>query len=88
MGAALELNLGHPLHTGSGACELGEGTNLALKPKEYITRSPKQGYQWSHKKDRCPPMFFFKKKKRNSFGYKSELSNRDSGTRDLCNVRT
>ena len=23
--------------------------------------SPKQGYQWAHKKDLCPPNFFFKK---------------------------
>ena len=22
---------------------------------------PKQGYQWPHKKDLCPPKFFFKK---------------------------
>ena len=35
---------------------------LALKPRGDITRSPKQGYQWPHKKDSCPPKFFFKKK--------------------------
>ena len=28
---------------------------LALKPRGDITRSPKQGYQWPHKKDSCPP---------------------------------
>ena len=27
---------------------------LALKPRGDITRSPKQGYQWPHKKDSCP----------------------------------
>ena len=29
---------------------------LAVKPD--ITRSPKEGYQWPHKKDSCPPIFF------------------------------
>ena len=28
---------------------------LALKPRGDVTRSPKQGYQWPHKKDSCPP---------------------------------
>ena len=28
---------------------------LALKPRGDITRSPKKGYQWPHKKDSCPP---------------------------------
>ena len=28
---------------------------LALKPRGDVTRSPKQGYQWHHKKDSCPP---------------------------------
>ena len=28
---------------------------LALKPRGHITRNPKQGYQWSHTKDLCPP---------------------------------
>ena len=28
---------------------------LALKPGGDITRSPKQGYQWPHKKDVDPP---------------------------------
>ena len=35
---------------------------LALKPRGDVTRSPKQGYQWPHKKDSCPPNFFLKKK--------------------------
>ena len=34
---------------------------LALKPRGDITRSPKQGYQWPHEKDLCPPKFFFQK---------------------------
>ena len=29
-------------------------STLALKPRADITRSPKQGYQWPHKKDMCP----------------------------------
>ena len=28
-----------------------EGSTLALKPRGYVTRSPKQGYQWPHEKD-------------------------------------
>ena len=31
-----------------------DGAILALKPRVKITRSPKQGYQWSQKKDSCP----------------------------------
>ena len=36
---------------------------LALKPRGNVTRSPKQGYQWPHKKDSCTPKNFKKKKK-------------------------
>ena len=32
-----------------------KGSTLALKPRAAVTRSPKQGYQWSHEKDLCPP---------------------------------
>ena len=32
-----------------------EGSTLALKPRGDIIRSPKQGYQWPHKEDSCPP---------------------------------
>ena len=35
-----------------------EGSTLALKPRADITRSPKQGYQWSHGKDLCSPKCF------------------------------
>ena len=34
---------------------------LALKPRGDITRSLKQGYQWLHEKDSCPPKTFLKK---------------------------
>ena len=37
---------------------------LALKTRRDITRSPKQGYQWSHKKDSCPPKNFKKTNKK------------------------
>ena len=32
-----------------------KGSILALKPSADVTRSPKQGYQWPHKKDLCLP---------------------------------
>ena len=32
-----------------------KGSTLALKPRADVTRSPKQGYQWPHEKDLCPP---------------------------------
>ena len=34
---------------------------LVLKPRGDVSRSPKQGYQWPHKKDLCPAIFFKKK---------------------------
>ena len=37
-----------------------KGSILALKSRAEVTRIPKQGYQWSHKKDSCPPNFFLK----------------------------
>ena len=36
-------------------------STLALKPRADVTRSPKQGYQWPHKKDMCPPKIYLKK---------------------------
>ena len=36
-------------------------STLALNPRADITRSPKQGYCWPHKKDLCPPKFKTKK---------------------------
>ena len=38
-----------------------KGSVLALKPRVDVTKSPKQGYQWPHGKDLCPPNFFIKK---------------------------
>ena len=40
-------------------------STLGLKPRADITRSPKQGYQWSHEKDLCHPKFLKKKNKIN-----------------------
>ena len=34
----------------------------SLKPRGDVARSPKQGYQWPHEKDLCPPKFKKKKK--------------------------
>ena len=42
-------------HSSKKACK---GSTLALKPRADITRSPKQEYQWSNKKDLCPPKIF------------------------------
>ena len=41
-----------------------KGSTLALKPRADITRSPKQGYQWPHEKDLCPPKIKKKKRKK------------------------
>ena len=35
---------------------------MALKPRGDITRSPKRGYQWPHKKDMCLNNSFLKVK--------------------------
>ena len=32
----------------------------AKEPRVDLTRSPKQGYQWPHKKDCCPPIYYLK----------------------------
>ena len=34
---------------------------ITLKPREDVTRSPKQGYQWPHKEDLNPPKIILKK---------------------------
>ena len=47
-GVAPEVNLRNSLHTGDKARKQG-------KPRGDVARSPKQGYQWSHEKDLCPP---------------------------------
>ena len=47
-------------HTSKKACK--KQSTLALKPRADVTRSPKQGYQWPHKKDLCPSEIFKKNK--------------------------
>ena len=37
------------------AMKHNEESTLAFKPRADVTRSPKQEYQWPHKKDWCPP---------------------------------
>ena len=43
-----------------------KAAHSSFKPTEDITRSPKQGYQWPHKKDLCP-------KQRYQWPYKKDL---------------
>ena len=46
-----------------------KGSTLTLKPRADVTRSPKQGHQWPHEKDLCPP-----KLKKNVTFYLSTVS--------------
>ena len=43
-GVALEVNRRNLFHA-------SEGSTIILNPRADATRSPKHGYQWSHKKD-------------------------------------
>ena len=45
-GVAPEVNLGNPLHAGDETCK-----HPVFEPMANATRSPKEGYQWYHKKD-------------------------------------
>ena len=45
------------IHCTQATKHASKGSTLALKPRENITRSPKQGYQRPHEKDSCPPKF-------------------------------
>ena len=51
----------NPLHAGENARK--PGIHPSFKPTADVPRSPKQGYQWPHEKDLCPPKI---KKKKNS----------------------
>ena len=46
------------IHCMQATKHASEGSTLSLKPRGDVTRSPKQGYQWFHEKDLCPPNFF------------------------------
>ena len=47
---------------------------LVLESRGNVIRSPKQGYQWPHKKDLCRKIFLFKKKRvLNRFNYWSQV---------------
>ena len=50
-GVAPEVNLRNSAQARKHASE----STLDLKPRADVTRSPKQGYQWPHKKDMCHP---------------------------------
>ena len=62
-GVAPEVNLRNSMQARKHASE----STLALKPRADVTRSSKQGYQWPHKKDMCPPKS--KKKQKKKFNY-------------------
>ena len=62
-----------------------EGYILALKPKEDVTESPNQGLKWTHKKDWCPPILFFKRFNFSIKNYIDPPAN-DKLTRFFCNV--
>ena len=49
------------IHCMQATKHASEESTLALKLRGDVTRSPKQGYQWPHKKDSCPPKYFLKK---------------------------
>ena len=58
-GVAPEMNLReHVTHMPPPS--VNKATRLALKPIGDVSRSPKQGYQWPHKKDFCLQNMFSK----------------------------
>ena len=65
-GVAPEVILKNPLCAGKEVCKW-EST-LALKPRVDVTRSPKQGCQWPHKKDLCPTKDFINQKRSLTLG--------------------
>ena len=57
-GIAPEVNVReHATHMPLPSVNKAEPT-VDLKPRGDVTRSSKQGYQWPHKKDSCPPKIF------------------------------
>ena len=57
-GVAPEVDLRHPLCADEEAYKQGIHP-VVLKPRADVTGSLKQGYQWSHQKDRDPPTTFY-----------------------------
>ena len=55
-GIAPEVNMRNQMHRGDKPHN--QGINPDLKPSVDIIRCPKQGYQWLHKKELCPPLSF------------------------------
>ena len=56
-GVTPEVNLREDVTHVPPSC-VNKAAHSTLKPRGDITRSPKQGYQWPHKKDLYPPNFF------------------------------
>ena len=58
-------------------------TNLVLKPWADITRCPKRGYQWRHKKDLYPPKYLEKLLYRILTTPDEDISRHNSGVRPM-----
>ena len=59
-------------------------STVALKPRTYVTSSPKQGYQWLHKKDVCPPYFLKKVRNLNVDGKEGKRVNYINHRNVIC----
>ena len=55
-GVAPEVNLGKHV-TRMPLSSANKAVHPGLKPRGDTARSPKQGFQWPHKKDLCPSIF-------------------------------
>ena len=64
-----------------------KGSNLVLKPRADVTRSPKEGYQWLNEKNLYPPK---KKKKKvaKSVCWNTKRSSNHNVNSSLCNNNT
>ena len=60
-GVTPEVNRRNSLHSGDKACKWGIHPGFETQRRR-CARSPKQGYQWPHEKDLCPPKILKKKK--------------------------
>ena len=61
LGVAPEMNLGGKHVTHICPCQVPiRLPTLTLRLRGDITRSPKQGYQWPHRNDLCPPKILYK----------------------------
>ena len=58
VGVAQEVNLKEHV-TRTPPPSANKAALSGFETQRRVTRSPKQGYQWPHKNDLCPPNFFF-----------------------------